>query len=379
MKVLMITNDPTILDQGSSGHAHVRENALAIGELHVLIDGSDDIVRDEESLRVRSVKRGKLSPYRCLTDTARSLIQEQGIQALWSQDPFELGVVTSQLAREFNLPFYVNVHTDFLSPWYLKSGMFRSSKVKIPPQHRMRTTLAGKVLPQAAGIRVMSERVKESLVKKYGSAIRTPVVIPVQVSTAPIEKVAFPVPGFPFNLITAGRIDPGRRVIDIIDALALVAGTYPGLGLFIIGDGPERIRLERHVRARKLSDRVVFLGERPDTQGLICSANVYVQASAYEGYGRRLLQAALARTPIITTDVGIVGEVFKGYDDVLAMPPADPSALAVHIVGLMEDVQARNLLAMNAESSARRFLAEAGDIPTRLAVFLGKKETMLPV
>jgi len=100
------------------------------------------------------------------------------------------------------------------------------------------------------------------------------------------------------------------------------------------------------------------------------SAHVFVQASAYEGYGRRLLQAALARIPIITTDVGIVGEVFRGYDDVLAMPPGDPAALTVHIVGLMEDGQARQLLAINAEAAAKKHIQAAGNIPERIASFL---------
>jgi len=378
MKVLMITDDPTILDQGSSGHTRARENALAIGELYVLITADTPETRDEGSMQVHAVKQSIFSTHGSLTQAARTLITEHHIQAIWSMDPFELGKISCSLSREYDIPFYVNVYTDFLSPWYSMEGMFRSSKVKVPSAHKKRRALAGRVLPCASGIRVMSARVKESLMKKYGDTIVVPEVIPIEVHTSPIEPVAFPVPRFPFSLITAGRLDAGRRVIDIIDALAFIKDKYPGVGLFIIGDGPERARLERHARKLKLADRVVFLGDRPDTQGLMRSANAYVQASAYEGYGRRLLQAAIARLPIITTDVGIVGEVFKGYDDVLAMPPADPSALSIHIVGLMEDGQARSMLSMNAEVAAKRFLLAAGDISKRLAAFMQPKEPTPP-
>src|SRR5690606_9973815 len=97
--------------------------------------------------------------------------------------------------------------------------------------------------------------------------------------------------------------------------------------------------------------------------GLMRSAQAFIQASAYEGYGRTLMEAALARVPIITTDVGIVGEVFAGYDDVLAAPPGDPAALATHIMGLIEDQAARRMLVIGAEEAARRHLPAFAGYP----------------
>jgi glycosyltransferase involved in cell wall biosynthesis len=302
------------------------------------------------------------------------VIREYGIQAVWAEDPFELGALAADAARTAGIPLYVDVETDFLSPWYATmTGMYRSSKVSVPKKNRMRVGLSGRTLAKAAGIRTMSERVKASLVKEYGDRIPVPVVIPVQVRFPMPQPAAFPVPPFPFTLIAAGRLDAGRRVVDILDALARVKDQYPGVGLFVIGDGPERKHLERHAKRLKLEDRAIFLGDRHDAWALMRSAHAFVQASAHEGYGRRLLQAALARVPIITTDVGIVGEAFVGYDDVLAFPPADPAALSVHIAGLIEDGQARVTLAMNAEAKAKAYLAAAGSIPERLAAFLQPK------
>lgn len=373
MKALLITNDPTILDLGSSGHSRAKANALAIGELHVLMASKTSETRDEGSLRIHVVKQGRFSPYAPLKKAACSLIKEHGIQVIWSQDPFELGKLSMEVSKECGIPFYVNVYTDFLSPWFSeRTGMFRSSKVRVPKENKERLMLARRVLPEASGIRVMCERVKQSMLKEYGASIKEPVVIPVQVHLTPPHPSSFPF-SFPFTLMVAGRLDAGRRVIDVIDAIAHLKDQYPGIGLFVVGDGPERAHLEKQVKRLALSDRVIFLGDRRDTWGLMRSAQAFIQASAHEGYGRRLIQAALARVPIITTDVGIVGEVFKGYDDVLAMPPGDPSAIAVHIVGLIEDGQARHLLAMNAEAAAKRYLQAAGDIPQRLAQFLGSK------
>ena len=370
MKVLFLINDPTILDLGSSAHSRAKENAIAIGELHVLVLGAADEERDEGSLRIQVLKRPRMGADAALKKAALRRIQNCSIDAVWVQDPFELGAIAAAAAKEAGLPYYVTVKTDFLSPWYAeRTGLFRSAQVAVPKGNAKRIALARQTLPDAAGIRVMSERVKEGLVKEFGASIPMPEVIPVGVHAAPPVPSRLPVM-YPFTLVAAGRLDAGRRVVDIIDALALIKDKYPGIGLFVIGDGPERASLEKRVRRKGLGDRVEFLGERRDTWGLIRCAHAFVQASAHEGYGRRLLQAALARVPIITTDVGIVGEAFKGYDDVLAFPPGDPTALSVHMVGLMEDVQARQLLAMNAEASAKRYLQEAGNIPERIARFL---------
>ena len=95
--------------------------------------------------------------------------------------------------------------------------------------------------------------------------------------------------------------------------------------------------------------------------GMMRSASAYIQASAYEGYGRTLIEAALARIPMITTDVGIVGDVFRGYQEVLSAPPGDPAALAAHIRGLLDDHQARALFVEAAEKAARAHLAANAD------------------
>lgn len=369
MKVLLISSDASILDTASSGHINARNSALAIGELHVLLIASTTKDCDYGSLLVHAItNKGPFGSLR-LARKARELVAKCGIEAVWTQDVFERGALGARIAKMEELPLYVNVDTDFLSPWYVIPGIFRSSHVKVPAINRRRRKIASRVLPRATGIRVMSERVTYSLLEKYGTQIAIPVVIPI--ATAPLpEAVPLPPHSFTFSLMVAGRLDAARRVVDVLDALSRIKDRYPGIGLFVIGDGPERASLERRARQLHLTDRVIFLGDRRDTWGLMRSAHVFIQASAYEGYGRRLLQAALARIPIITTDVGIVGEVFKGYEDVLAMPPGDPAALATHIMGLTEDGQARQLLALNAEAAAKRHIRAAGNIPERIASFI---------
>ena len=345
----------------------MRVYAEAIGELHIVSVASANAKEERDgNLFLHPIHTWKLFRVHALALRAHELILKHGIEVVSAQDPFEHGLSALRAVRGTNAKLHIQVHTDFLSTWFIKSGNWRSPRVRMPILNRWRRRIADRVLLSADGIRVVSERVKKSLIERYGSRIKEPSVIPVFVDQTVPEPVRLPEHKFTFALVAVGRLEPEKRIEDILAALALVAKQYPMVGLFIAGDGSERGRLERMARHLGLADRVIFLGERPDARALMGSSQAFIQASAYEGYSRTLIEAALARVPIITTDVGIVGEVFKGYEDVLSVPVADPTALSLGIVGFIEDMRVRLELPLRAEEAARAHLAKVGDLPTRM-------------
>jgi glycosyltransferase involved in cell wall biosynthesis len=373
MKALFVSNDPSIFDAASPARVRMRAYAAAIGELHIVSIAKVGAREEHEGgLHLYPVFAPRLWRVRALAQKARALIATHGIEVVSAQDPFEHGLAALRATAGTGAKLHVQVHTDFLSPWFTRRGNMRSPMVAMPLLNRWRVRVAGRVLAQARGIRVVSERIKESLVKAYGARIVEPVVIPIQVSNEVPMPVLLPPRPFTYTLIAIGRVEPEKRIEDILAALVLVIPHYPMVGLVVVGDGRERPRLERMARRLRLADHVLFLGNRPDARGLLHSAQAFIQASAYEGYGRTLVEAALARVPIITTDVGIVGEVFKGYEDVLAVPVADPTALSLSIVGLIEDTGAALSLRMHAEAAVAAHLAAAGDTTARIALDLAQ-------
>ncbi|KKW45154.1 hypothetical protein A3C94_00955 [Candidatus Kaiserbacteria bacterium RIFCSPHIGHO2_02_FULL_55_17] len=368
MKALFISNDSTIFDAASAVRARMRVYAATIGELHIVSAAGPAACEEHEgTLHLYPVQAWKLFRVSALAKRAHTLILKHNIEVVSAQDPFEHGLAALRAVRGTNAKLHIQVHTDFLSPWFVRSGNWRSPSVRMPFLNRWRRDVADSVLPQAHGIRVVSERIKASLIARYGAGIPEPSVIPIAVDLAVPELVRLPAhPAFTFALIAVGRLEPEKRIEDILAALKLVIGHYPMVGLFIVGEGRERGRLERMVRSLALEKHVIFLGERPDARGLMASAHAFIQASAYEGYGRTLIEAALAKVPIITTDVGIVGEVFKGYQDVLAVPVADPTALSLSIVGFIEDSAARLELPLHAEDTVRAHLAAQGNVAERI-------------
>ena len=365
MKALFISSDQSIFNAESDTRARMREYANLVGELHILSRAPKNTELVDGPLHLHGMRVSKVRMPFVLARRANGIVKDCVIDVVSAQDPFEHGWAALRAVRGTKAKLHIQVHTDFLTPWFTKAGALRSARVRMPLLNKVRCRIADKVLPEADGIRVVSKRVKESLMARYGARIPEPSVLPIFVSDEVPPKSELPARPFIFTLIAVSRLEAEKRVVDIIDALGRIALRYPSVGLCIVGDGRERARLERRVRKLGLSNKVLFLGSRPHQEawGLMQSAQAFIQASAYEGYGRTLVEAALARVPVITTDVGIVGEVFAGYDDVLAAPPADPAALATHIMGIIEDQAARRMLILGAEEAARKHLEAFKDYP----------------
>lgn len=368
MKVLFISNDPTIFDATSAARARMHAYALAIGELHIVSPAKSGARGGREgNLFLHPVHVWKIFRVSTLARRAHAIIRTHNIEVVSAQDPFEHGLSALRAVRGTGAKLHIQVHTDFLSPWFVKNSGWRLSRMRMTFLNRYRRRIADRVLPAAAGIRSVSERVKKSLVERYGSRIPEPSVVPVWIDVAVPVLARLPAHPFKFALIAVGRLEPEKRVEDILRALSLVGKRYPMVGLFIVDEGRERSRLERATRSLGLEKRVIFLGRRSDARALMGSAQAFIQASAYEGYGRTLIEAALAKVPIITTDVGIIGDVLKNNEDVLSAPVADPTALSRRIITVIEDNAMRQKLPVHAEIAARAHLAAIGDLPTRIA------------
>jgi len=373
MKALFLSNDPSIFIPGSPARERMKAYAREIGILYVISRAHQKDVAaykhgmSEEGLTLVAVGGGKLLSLLALLYAAKRLIQKEGIEIVSAQDPFEYGWIAYQACRGTSTKLHLQVHTDFCSEWFTRVSVMRSARVPMPLMNKVRVRIADRILPYAHGIRAVSVRVKEGVESRYGNRIAPVAVIPIATFVTLPAPVALPARAFTFTLITVARIEPEKRIEDALDVLVRLLPLYPMLGLVIVGDGRYRKKLEAYAHARGLRDHVLFLGWRSDALGLMQSAQAYIQTSAYEGYGLSLLEAALARLPIITTDVGIVGEVFTGYEDVLVAPVADPAALAVHVTGLLEDAQSRTMLALNAERKAQAHLAMMKDQPRMVA------------
>ena len=141
--------------------------------------------------------------------------------------------------------------------------------------------------------------------------------------------------------VFAGRLTDQK---DLGVALAAVAEVEVAR-LDVIGDGPERARLEESARALGLGSRVQFLGPLPREQALahVREAEAVVLSSAWENFPHGVVEALALGTPVIATSVGGVPEVVRDGDNGLLVAPGDPGAFAAALRRYLGDseLQAR--------------------------------------
>src|SRR4029450_3171936 len=123
--------------------------------------------------------------------------------------------------------------------------------------------------------------------------------------------------------------------------------------LVVLGDGPERPRLEARRDELGLGDRVRFLGTgtRSDVVRLFRAADVALLTSAWENLPHTVLEALAAGTPVVATAVGGVPEVVREGENGLLVPAGDVAAIAGAIDRLSRDEDLRATLAAQAAGS----------------------------
>jgi glycosyltransferase involved in cell wall biosynthesis len=152
----------------------------------------------------------------------------------------------------------------------------------------------------------------------------------------------------PFSFALVARLEP-RKGIDL--ALASLA-QVPGATLDIVGDGPERARLERLTSSLSLGARVRFHGFLDDPRPVMHAADAALSSSTDEGLGLGLLECMATGLPVIAVPAGGIPEiVLEGATGWLSSERT-ATALAASMRAAMSDVgRARDVGA-----SARRFV-----------------------
>lgn len=132
----------------------------------------------------------------------------------------------------------------------------------------------------------------------------------------------------------------------------------PGVALAVVGDGPQREALEQLARESGLA--VTFAGNRDDVAPWLQSFDVFCLPSyANEGVPQALMQAMACGLPVITTDVGSIGEIVTDGETGVMVPPQDAEALRTALAALLDDEPRRRRLAAAAAARAQERFGES--------------------
>jgi len=150
------------------------------------------------------------------------------------------------------------------------------------------------------------------------------------------------------------RLVPVKDVDLALEAVSLVRASHPGVELVIVGDGPERPRLEARALEVGLGGTVRFVGQVVKVDGWLAQFDAYLVTSVFEGgVSMSVLEAMSAGLPVVATSAGGVEEaVVHGETGYLVSRDQTRSALAGAL--------ARRLTALLEDDELRRRMGEAG-------------------
>lgn len=154
----------------------------------------------------------------------------------------------------------------------------------------------------------------------------------------------------------------------LISAMAEVVNAQPNIKLVLVGEGPERSRLQRLVESRGLEPHVVLHGREPEARSLNPAFDIVVLASKSEGLPNAILEGQAAGRPVIATDVGGVREIVVDGVSGFLVPPGDSSAMAGALVRLAADPALRERMGragrsrMATDFGMARFVGEFADL-----------------
>ena len=339
MRVIALSQDVKILEDGETARRVSSYGTIARSFTIVLFSQGE---RGEKALakNVRILASG---------GSGKISVFFQGIKVLWNevkknppdllsvQDPFLIGFAGFLVAWLRHIPFQAQVHADCFSHAF-RSESFR----RFTESH-----IARFILKRASCIRVVSKRLADSV----KSITKAPVsILPIRFS--PPSESTFAKPAVfsgSFTALMVSRLTKEKQVHRIIDAVSKTSE----VSLVIVGDGPLKKSLESRVHSLGIEKRVTFVGWQKDTSPYYAHADVFLQASLHDGYGLSLIEAASFGLPIVSTNVGIVGDILRVGEEVLIAEDAPEFSNALK--KLMEDRQLRVGLAAQAKKRAMEY------------------------
>jgi len=247
------------------------------------------------------------------------------------------GVAAIRLGRRFNLPVVVTA---------------RGTDVNLIPRYRGPRQQIMAALPRAAALVAVSAALKSALldlgaddtrVTVLRNGVETDLFTPLADRQAARDALGLSKP----TLISVGSLIERKGHHRTIEAMTLL----PDFELVIVGEGPERGRLEEQIGRLGLRDRVRLLGPRPHASlpALYGAADASVLASSREGWANVLLESMACGTPVVASNIWGNPEVVRSRAGGVIAEHNTPEGIAAGVRCLFADLPSREATRAYAE------------------------------
>jgi glycosyltransferase involved in cell wall biosynthesis len=179
-------------------------------------------------------------------------------------------------------------------------------------------------------------------------------------SEAAVLRAAVGIPPERKVILIVGRLSREKDHLTLLEAVHRLRETVAP-HLVVVGDGPERPRVEERVRTLGLGYHVTFTGQQSSAEPWYGIADVAVLSSLSEGSPNALLEAMATNVPVVATAVGGIPEIVTNEESALLVKPGDPGAMSAAITRLLTEPG----LADRLKKRSRELIAERHEPESR--------------
>jgi glycosyltransferase involved in cell wall biosynthesis len=294
-----------------------------------------------------------------LARALRSRLADGRPAVVYAQDPVSAGAALRARQGQ-RVVMVVHFNSSQADEWANKGRIPRGGRL-----FRSIRDFEARVLPRLDGVAYVSAFARRVLQDRLPAMRQVPsVVIHNAVPAAPPRAVT------PMgDLVTIGALEPQKNHAYLLRVLATAAGLGHRWTLTVIGEGPERARLQELARRAGVADQVHFLGFQPEPRPLLAAHTLYCHTAVTESFGIAPLEAMAEGLPVLAGAVGALPELIRPGLDGAFWPLEDPHAAAQVLIAVLSDPE--RLAAMGTAAAARArtdYSAEA--LGARLLEFL---------
>jgi glycosyltransferase involved in cell wall biosynthesis len=169
-------------------------------------------------------------------------------------------------------------------------------------------------------------------------------------------------------ILCLGLLVPGNGFQDAIWTFEILKYLFEDLHLLLIGDGPDRARLERFVRAVGAQGHVHFLGYYPDAAALLGHGELVWVPSRGHGGVNVALEAMAAGRPVVASRLPALAEIVQEGETGFLIDPGDKVALARRTRWLLENPRRCRQMGEAGKRRSELYFS-AGQLVDRMACF----------
>ncbi len=316
MRTLMISLDVKLLQPHSAVAARLCVLGTATHHIDIIVPHAvtTKIVLSD-FVTVYGVAGNKIQQFLAIITLGKKLRQTIPYDVITTQDPF-FTAVCGLLIRTREI-MQVQVHGDFFN------RIFYTHNWKNYGYYWLARIV---VLPRAQKIRVVGERVKQSLLALGVSDNRIekrPVTLvpEAQAGFTPLKNIRQEFVGFRKYFVYAGRLEAEKNVAWLVEVfMAYLTETKQNDCLIMCGSGSEQAQLQKIITARRWQKNIIIAGYTARPLDYIKTADCLLVPSRAEGYCLVAMEAHRLGTPVIMTDVGVANYELLPSEKVSIVP-----------------------------------------------------------